>query len=153
MILDLDNRALAIAAAVIALSASPARTVSAQRSDARASNIDSLKWQPSGIGITSEVLDGNPDGPGEFTIAFHMKRGSFFAPHWHPGETRFVVVSGEIQLGFGDQLDTSSATTVHAGGIGIIPATAHHFEAAKSDATLVLYGPGPLKMIMVTRAP
>ncbi len=112
-------------------------------------NLDSLSWHPSGTGIESAVVDGDPAGDGQFTIAFRFKAGALFAPHFHSGETRFVVIRGDMQLGFGDSVDTLHATTLHAGGLGVIPALAHHFEAAKTDALIVLFGPGPLRMTLV----
>ncbi|HEY4303088.1 MAG TPA: cupin domain-containing protein [Gemmatimonadaceae bacterium] len=110
---------------------------------------DSLTWRPAGAGVEMALVDGNPQGAGDFTFAMRFKAGGIIPPHFHPGETRVLVVRGEVRVGFGDEPDTLHARVIGPGGFAAIPAEAHHFEAGKTDALVFLTGPGPLKTTMV----
>jgi hypothetical protein len=68
------------------------------------------------------VDDGNPQSTGDFTMAMRFKAGGRIPPHFR---------------------------VVGPGGFAAIPAEAHHFEAGKTDAVVLLSGPGPLKTTMV----
>jgi quercetin dioxygenase-like cupin family protein len=115
----------------------------------RIKDLDSLQWRPAGAGVEMALVDGNPQGTGDFTFAMRFKAGGIIPPHFHPGETRVLVVRGEVRVGFGDEPDTAHARVIGPGGFAAIPATAHHFEAGKTDALVFLTGPGPLKTTMV----
>jgi quercetin dioxygenase-like cupin family protein len=129
-----------------------ARGVSAQ-SGGRIKDLDSLQWRAAGPGVEMALVDGNPQSTGDFTFAMRFKAGGIIPPHFHPGETRVLVVRGEMRVGFGDTPDTLHARVIGPGGFAAIPAEAHHFEAGKTDAIVFLTGPGPLKTTMVKPSP
>lgn len=116
----------------------------------RIKDLDSLQWRQAGAGVEMALVDGNPQSTGDFTFAMRFRAGGIIPPHFHPGETRVLVVRGEVRVGFGDEPDTTRARVIGPGGFAAIPANAHHFEAGKSDALVFLTGPGPLKTTMVT---
>lgn len=126
-----------------------AMSAGAQTSGGRFKDLDSLRWRKSGEGIEMAIVDGNPQRTGDFTYAIRFKAGAAFPPHWHPKETRVLVVSGQVRVGFSDDLDTLHARVIGPGSFAAIPAKAHHFESGKTDALVFLTGPGPLKTTLV----
>lgn len=119
------------------------------RAQDRIKELDSLQWRAAGSGVEMALVDGNPQSSGDFTFAMRFKAGAIIPPHFHPGETRVLVVRGEVRVGFSDEPDTLHARVIGPGGFAAIPANAHHFEAGKTDALVFLTGPGPLKTTMV----
>src|SRR3954470_2020072 len=115
----------------------------------RMKDLDSLQWRQAGAGVEMALVDGSPQSTGDFTFAMRFKAGGTIPPHFHPGETRVLVVRGEVRVGFGDVADTAHARAIGLGGVAAIPANAHHFEAGKTDALVFYTGPGPLKTTMV----
>jgi quercetin dioxygenase-like cupin family protein len=95
------------------------------------------------------IVDGNPQSTGDFTFAMRFKAGAIIPPHFHPGETRVLVVRGEVRVGFGDEVDAKNERVIGPGGFAAIPAEAHHYEAGRTDALVFLTGPGPLKTTMI----
>ena len=134
----------------IALCAAAFHPVAAQQGDtSRVRQLETATWRQVADGVEMALVDGNPQSTGDFTYLMRFRAGKFIPPHFHPNETRVLVVSGEVRVGFGDQLDTLHARVVGVGGFAAIPGGAHHFEAGKTDAVVFLTGPGPLKTTMV----
>jgi quercetin dioxygenase-like cupin family protein len=140
------SRIVPCAALALAL---PACALRAQQSAARVHDGDSLQWRPAGPRAEMAVVDGNPQSDGNFAIAIRFAAGGMIPPHFHPNETRVVVVRGLVRVGFGDEPDTLTARVIGPGGYAVIPAEAHHLEAGKTDAMVIIYGVGPLKTTMV----
>jgi quercetin dioxygenase-like cupin family protein len=135
--------------AAAALLALPAAPLAAQQLPVRLKDQDSLTWRQAGPRAEIAVVDGNPQSDGNFAIALRFQAGGIILPHFHPNETRVVVVRGQAYIGFGDTPDTAHTRPLGPGGYAVIPAGAHHFEAGKTDALIVVYGVGPLKTTMV----
>jgi quercetin dioxygenase-like cupin family protein len=136
----------------VATSILAARAGGAQ-SAGRIKNLDSLQWRAAGPGVEMALVDGDPQSTGDFTFAMRFEAGGMIPPHFHPNETRVLVVRGEMRVGFGDEPDTLHARVIGPGGFAAIPATAHHFEAGRTDALVFLTGPGPLRTTMIKRPP
>jgi quercetin dioxygenase-like cupin family protein len=134
---------------IVALLVALPCTAHGQQMPGRVRDPDSLQWRPAGPGAEIAVVDGNPQSEGSFAIALRFKAGGIIPPHFHPNETRVVVVRGEARVGFADTADTLNAKVLGPGGYAVIPAGAHHFEAGKTDAVIIVYGVGPLKTTMV----
>jgi quercetin dioxygenase-like cupin family protein len=143
-------RTIGIAIAIFA-SAVGSRAA-AQATAGRVHNLDSLQWHSMGGLMEQAVVDGNPQADGEYAIAIRFKAGGLIQPHWHPKETRVTVIRGDVWVGFGDEADTARTMTVGAGGYAVVPAEAHHYEGARTDALIIISGPGPLKTTMVKPA-
>jgi quercetin dioxygenase-like cupin family protein len=134
------------------LLAAPVGLLRAQQASGRVHDPDSLVWRPAGARVEMAVVDGNPQSDGDFAIALRFAAGGMIPPHFHPNETRVVVVRGLVRVGFGDAPDTVRARVIGPGGYAVIPAGAHHLEAGKTDAMVIIYGVGPLKTTMVNPA-
>jgi quercetin dioxygenase-like cupin family protein len=135
--------------AVGLLVALPYAALGAQQIPGRVHDPDSLQWRPAGAHAEIAVVDGDPQSEGNFAIALRFGAGGMIPPHFHPKETRVVVIRGEVRVGFADTPDTLHARVIGPGGYAVIPAEAHHFEAGKTDAFVIVYGVGPLKTTMV----
>jgi quercetin dioxygenase-like cupin family protein len=145
---------IAVASAVIGVLPCTAAIATAQQSaPGRVHDPDSLQWRAMGPLMEQAVVDGNPSAPGEFAIAIRFKAGGVIQPHWHPNETRVTVIRGDGWVGFGDRADTATTKTIAAGGYAIVPAEAHHYEGARTDALIIIAGPGPLQTTMVNAGP
>ena len=140
-----------LAAALVAALTLSGAALRAQQlpSAGRHRDADSLMWRPAGPRAEIAVVDGDPQSTGNFAIALRFQAGGMIPPHFHPNETRVVVVRGQVQVGFGDEADTAHTKVLGPGGYAVVPAEAHHFEAGKSDAMIIVYGVGPLKSTMV----
>ncbi|HEY4130797.1 MAG TPA: cupin domain-containing protein [Gemmatimonadaceae bacterium] len=147
--------ALLLATLVTMLSAHLARaqqTQQDQQNSGRVHDFENLQWRAMGPLMEQAVVDGSPMAEGEFAIAIRFKPGGLIQPHWHPKETRVTVIRGDVWVGFGDEADTTHTKTIGAGSYAIVPAEAHHYEGARTDALIIISGPGPLKTTMVKAA-
>ena len=104
-------------------------------------SVDSLTWRAAGPGAEIAVVNGNPAAEGAFVIALRFAAGGMIPPHWHPGETRVVVISGEAVVGIGDVADLEHTPALKPGGFAVIPAEAHHFEAGKTASVIYVMEP------------
>ncbi len=130
-------------------SAAYASTLGAQQMAGRHKDADSLVWRPAGPRAEIAVVDGDPQSTGNYAIALRFQPGGIIPPHFHPNETRVVVVRGQVQVGFSDEPDTTTTRIIGPGSYVVIPAEAHHFEAGHSESMIIVYGVGPLKTTMV----
>ena len=149
---DIMSPSLRLLTIVIAV-ALPGSALTAQQIPGRIHDLDSLAWRPAGPRAEIAVVDGDPQSDGNYAIALRFAAGGMIPPHFHPKETRVVVVRGQAQIGFGDEADTARARVLGPGGYAVIPAQEHHFEAGKTDAIIIVYGVGPLKTTMVKAGP
>lgn len=106
---------------------------------------DSIRWSPARNGISSAVLDGQPSTSGAvYTLALKLSDGAWIPPHWHPNDKRVAVIRGTLLMGMGDSLVHAAASEVRAGGLVVVPANSRHYEGARGETVLFLYGIGPL---------
>lgn len=154
---DRIARAARICAVVAVIAAIRTTAIAAQQNAVRAGgrvhDPDSLTWRAMGPLMEQAIVDGNPAATGEFALAIRFKAGGVIQPHWHPNETRVTVIRGDVWVGFGDQADTAHTKTIAAGGFAVVPAEAHHYEGARTDALIIITGAGPLKTTMVNAGP
>ena len=116
-----------------------------------------LKWMPAPPvippGVQLAVLRGDPFKEGIFTIRLKIPPHYTFAPHWHPSEESFSVLSGPFFIGMGDKLDKSQAKAVPAMGFAVMPALHHHYAYTGSHgAEIDLTGYGPFQIYYVNPA-
>jgi Galactose oxidase, central domain len=131
------DRADAQVTSATAPSAVPAAHLMQQLSDAQ--------WRNAGDGLSIAVLEGDPGAPGAaYSLLLRMRDGAWIPPHWHPLDKRVVVLGGTLLMGTGDSVDAARATVLPTGGFSLVPARTHHYEGARGETTLLLYGTGPL---------
>lgn len=106
---------------------------------------DSIRWSPARNGISSAVLEGQPSATGGvYSLALKLADGAWILPHWHPNDKRVAVLRGTLLMGMGDSLVVGTAAAIPAGGLVVVPANSRHYEGARGETVLLLYGIGPL---------
>lgn len=97
------------------------------------------------------VLEGHPAEAGVFTIRLRLPGDSRIDPHWHSADERVTVLSGAVQVGFGETFDERRMTTFEAGGFYVTPAKRPHFVRTVEPTELQLTGTGPWDLHPVDR--
>jgi quercetin dioxygenase-like cupin family protein len=89
-------------------------------------------------GAQMAVLEGDPKGPGIFTIRVKLPAGATLAPHTHPRPERVTVLSGKVTVYF-----SGRATTFTTGGFYVNPPDLMHSIAFEEETVLQLTCEGP----------
>jgi quercetin dioxygenase-like cupin family protein len=96
------------------------------------------------------VLVGDPSKPGPYVVRVTLPAGVKLAPHTHPEDRIYTVVSGVFYIGLGTTFDPDKLQAYPPGAVLVLPANTPHFHWAKSgDYTTQVYGVGPLGMTYI----
>jgi len=98
------------------------------------------------------VISGDPSKAALFTVQLSMPDGYKIPPHFHPTDESVEVKQGTFLVGMGDTLDLAKTKTMKAGDKGSLPATMHHFAAAKGATIVAVTAMGPFAMTYVNPA-
>jgi quercetin dioxygenase-like cupin family protein len=98
-------------------------------------------------GAQIAVLSGDPTKSVPYAVRLKFPAGYVIPAHSHPTDENVVVVSGAVTFGMGDALAKGAATnkTLSVGGYALMPAGMNHFAFTAQEATIVLYGQGPVE--------
>jgi hypothetical protein len=111
---------------------------------------DQIQWKQEGPDLWSSAIDGDPDAVGKpYSLLLKLSDGKWIRPHWHPNDKRVVVISGTLLMGMGDSLDPRKAVVQPAGTFNLVPAETRHYEGARGETVVLLYGQGPLTTTFV----
>jgi quercetin dioxygenase-like cupin family protein len=147
--------ACAVAAVVVACGAA---AVVAQGSAHVMAGTKDAKWGPAPpfipAGAQIAVLSGDPGKPVPYAVRLKFPAGYAIAAHSHPTDENVVVTSGAVTFGMGDKLTkTASNKMLATGGYALMPANMNHFAyTTTAEATIVLYGVGPVEFKYVNAA-
>lgn len=118
---------------------------------------ESLAWRAGSpslpAGTQLAVLEGDPKAAGLFTIRLKVPAGARLGPHWHPREERVTVLSGLVQVGFGDAIDEDAVARFGAGAFYVNPPRSHHFVLFAQDSVVQITGVGPWEVHFLEPAP
>ncbi len=99
------------------------------------------------------VVYGDPRKPGLYATRVKLPDGYRIAPHTHPDERVYTVISGTFYIGFGDKIDASKLEAFPQGSVFVVPAHASHFHWMRSGEAIVqISGIGPSGTEYVDRA-
>jgi quercetin dioxygenase-like cupin family protein len=104
---------------------------------------DAIEWRAGANGLSTAVVEGNPQQPGQFTMMLKIADGGWIQPHFHNVDKRLVVIQGELLMGHGDKIDATRTQSLRAGGIAVVPANMRHFEGGKGETIVALVATGP----------
>jgi hypothetical protein len=122
-----------------------AQTIPSAMPQHRMVTLADVKWVGGADGLASAVVEGNPQRPDSaYSLLLRLRDGRWIPPHWHPRDKAVVVLQGTLLFGSGESIDSVHATVAPAGSIVQVPATMHHYEGARGETILLLYGKGPL---------
>ena len=105
-----------------------------------------LKWEdvpalPPGAKVA--VLEGPMDQATPFTIRLKFPANYKVPAHWHPAIEHVTVLSGTLNMGIGDKLDTTKTKALSAGSVVIIQPKTNHFGWTKKETVVQAHGVGP----------
>lgn len=100
-------------------------------------------------GAEIAVLQGDPHNDGEYTLRLKMPNGYTIPPHFHPTDEMVTVISGNLQLGMGDQVDVKNASTLKPGGFATAGKGMHHYAIARGETIVQVHGQGPFAITYV----
>ena len=103
-------------------------------------------------GAKIAVLEGNPFEPGPYSLRLMMPANYKIPAHWHTMIERVTVISGTMNAGMGDELDTEKGKAFPAGSFVFIPAKMHHFAWASEDTIVQINGDGPFDIHYINPA-
>ena len=96
-------------------------------------------------GAQIAVLAGDPSKPGPYTVRLKFPANYKVPAHSHPTDENVALLSGDFFIGMGDKLDRKAGTALGMGGYALMPAHHNHFAYTTSEATILLYGIGPVE--------
>jgi quercetin dioxygenase-like cupin family protein len=146
----LGGFATAVTLALVMTGATKAQTAYVMAS------LNDAKWGPAPPlvppGAQISVLTGDPMKAAPYTVRFKFPANYAIPAHSHPGDENVAVISGEFFMGMGNKLDKMHGTSLPAGGYAFMPAGMNHFAYTKGEATILLYGTGPVDFKYVNPA-
>jgi len=105
------------------------------------------------LGAKMALVEGNPIHPGVFTMRLKLPPNYSIPAHWNSYDEHITVISGALNLGMGDALDTTKGKTLPEGSFIRIPAKMHHFAWTGDQETIIqLHGMGPWGLFYVDQA-
>ena len=114
-----------------------------------------LKWtsMPSlPCGAQLAVIEGPMNEAKPFIFRLKLPADCKIPPHWHPAIEHVTVISGALNMGTGDVLDTSKTTPMKTGSVFIMQPTVHHFGWAPEETIVQVHGVGPWGITYVNPA-
>jgi quercetin dioxygenase-like cupin family protein len=111
-------------------------------------NVGEAQWGPAPpmmpAGAQIAVLSGDPTKSVPYAIRLKFPANYVIPAHSHPMDENVVVVSGGVNFGMGEKLDKTKGSALNPGGYLLLPAGMNHFAYTRTEATIVLYGVGPV---------
>ena len=78
------------------------------------------------------ILVGDPSKPGPYLIRVKLPAGARLAPHKHPEDRVYTVLSGVFYIGLGEVFDEAKLVAYAEGSVVVLPGGQPHFHWAKS---------------------
>jgi hypothetical protein len=102
---------------------------------------DDVAWKdaaaPLPPGARVYLVEGNPKDSGQFTLRVWMPPWFKIPPHVHPVAERTTVLSGTLNAGYGDTMDTLHATHYTSGCFYYNPPGAVHYTFTSGEAAII----------------
>ena len=103
-------------------------------------------------GMKIAAIHGDPNAEsGTYVLRLQFPAGYTFPAHWHPNTENVTVLSGELQLGMGDNEDASKLASYKPGSFLYIPPKMAHFGGAKGMTVIQLHGEAPFKIELANK--
>jgi len=114
---------------------------------------DEIRWR-SAPNSEQAVLAGDPSKPGVYVTMSKWHKGGFSHPHFHSADRYAYVLDGTWWVGTGNKLDPEHlAVPVKAGSFATEAGKEVHWAGARdADATILIFGQGPISATEVEEA-
>jgi hypothetical protein len=107
--------------------------------------IEELRWVLYGNEYEKAILSGDPEQPGSFYVMRYRVLIVCNVPtHWHPGDERVTVISGEISVGLGKKYLAEGLRPLAAGSYALVLCKQPHFTHYAAGTMVQVHGIGPL---------
>jgi len=96
---------------------------------------EDIDWRPFPAfppAVRLAVLVGDPAKPGPYVIRVKVPAGTRLAPHRHPEDRIYTVISGVFYIGLGETFDERQLRAFPPGAVVVLPGGQAHFHSAKS---------------------
>jgi quercetin dioxygenase-like cupin family protein len=96
---------------------------------------ETVDWRPFPAfppSVRLAVLVGDPGGAGPYTIRVRVPAGVKLAPHRHPEDRVYTVISGVFYIGLGDRFDEARLQAYPPGSVIVLPGGTPHYHWAKA---------------------
>ena len=114
-----------------------------------------LKWAPSPAlpaGAQIAVIQGPLNGAVPFIARVKFPANAKVGAHWHSAIEHVTVLSGVMNMGAGDKLDTSKTRAFGPGSVTIMQPGTRHFAWFGEETVIQLHGVGPWTVTYVDPA-
>jgi quercetin dioxygenase-like cupin family protein len=122
----------------------------------RAIHAEDVEWKPFPAyppEVRLAILVGDPAKPGPYVIRVKLPAGVRMAPHKHPEDRIYTVMSGVFYIGLGEAFDGTRLTAYAPGSVIVLPGGQAHFHWAKSGEYITqVTAIGPLGLAYVDPA-
>jgi len=105
-----------------------------------------LKWEDAKAippGAKMAVIEGPLNEAVPFTIRIKFPADYRLPAHWHPQIEHVTVISGTLNMGTGDKLDTAKSTALAPGSVAIMQPKTNHFVWTNEETEVQVHGVGP----------
>jgi hypothetical protein len=94
-------------------------------------------------GAKLAVIEGPLDASVPFTFRIKFPQDYELPAHWHAAIEHVTVISGTINMGSGERLDTSKTKALPPGSVAIMQPRMPHFTWTKEETVVQVHGVGP----------
>jgi mannose-6-phosphate isomerase-like protein (cupin superfamily) len=94
-------------------------------------------------GAQIAILQGDIGAAAPFTLRVKFPANYSVPPHFHPEDEALTVISGSLEVGFGDIFLVSELISLPAGGFTFLPAKHAHFVRTKAETVVQINAMGP----------
>ena len=132
---------------IFIIAAALTSNVSAQSERNNLKTPDQLKWVNMPTlreGAKVAIIEGDLQNPGPFTFHLKLPAGFVIPPHHHPWTEHSTVISGTLNMGFGETVDRTNPKPLPAGSVIIIQPGVNHYSWASEETIVQVHGIGPL---------
>ena len=115
---------------------------------------EELKWAPLSAmpGAQIAIIQGPMNEEKPFIIRIKFPAGAKVPAHSHSAIEHATVLSGVLNMGTGDKLDTSKTRPLGPGSVSIMQVGTNHFAWFGEETVLQVHGVGPWTVTYVNPA-
>ena len=114
-----------------------------------------MPWKPCPANLPSgceiAVLEGDPRGPGLFTVRFRLTDDFVMPPHTHPEDERVTILKGQMAVAFGPDGLREDAREFGPGDYYVNARGAVHTVWASRSSEIQITGFGPWEAHFIDR--
>lgn len=111
---------------------------------------EAIEWKPFAAfppAARLAVMVGDPTKAGPYVTRVKLPGGEKLAPHRHPEDRVYTVISGIFYVGLGETFDADKLQPYPPGAVIVLPGNTWHFHWAKSGEYVTqITAIGPLGM-------